>query len=129
MTPKGHSQSRAPAVEPQRQIINQNSSEYKQNQGFQFKNGQPISTTDSQPAGIGLYAVIFMLALASMPFLMHVIFRGDVLPGPRQHEEGFSDLTKGHTPLESPITSLQDFRENKASEDGPNKEEKVKKAG
>jgi hypothetical protein len=116
--PLGHSQSRSPAVEPQRQIINQNSTEYKDHPGFQFKNGQPVSTTSSQPEGTGVYAVLFMLALASMPFLMHVIFKGNVVPVAKQEEnatvEAASSTTE--TTTEAPVTSLKDFRDNKSSE-------------
>lgn len=132
LIPTGHSQSRSPAVEPQRQIINQNSTDYKDHPGFQFKNGQPVSTTDAQPEGSGVYAVLFMLALASMPFLMHVIFRGNVVPVGKQEENANVEVapTTTTTGPEAPVTSLQDFRDNKTSEQTTEEpEEEIKKAG
>lgn len=111
-------QSRSPAVEPVRGLSIDREPEYKNHPGFNFKNGQPVSTTDTS-TGTGVYAVLFMLSLASVPFLMHVIFKGNVVP---------TATTENVTNEEGQNTvSLEEFREKKSdSEEAP---EDIKKAG
>lgn len=125
--PTAFSQSRSPAVEPQRGISIDREPEYNGHPGFQFKQGQPVSLTDTQPTGTRVYAVLFMMALASMPFLMHVIFKGNVVPLNANEEQGTSEVT-----TEDPsVASLKDFRETKSTDEVSSDEstdEDIKKA-
>lgn len=122
LSPLVSGQSRSPAVEPQRGISIDRGPEYKNHPGFNFKNGKPISTSEELPQGNGVYAVLFMLALASMPFIMHVIFRGNVVPTNEGVAGAESSTAEGQD-----VSSLQDFRDKKTSD--TEDQDDIKKAG
>lgn len=132
ISPLTFGQSRAPAVEPQRGLSIDRGPEYKNHPGFQFKNGKPVSTSEQMPQGNGVYAVLFMMALASMPFIMHVIFRGNVVPqaDEAQSEQTSTTVHDSATTTEPGVSSLQEFRDKKTTDDdsATTEDDDIKKA-